>query len=243
MNELQIFNNEEFGQIRTVTIDNEPWFVGKDVADNLGYQNGSRDINRHVEQDDRIKEMIFDGTQNKETILINESGLYALIFGSKLDSAKRFKHWVTSEVLPAIRRTGGYQRPMTLPEQIQILAQGHIETEKRINKVEQDLEDFKNDMPILGVELERITRAKNHKVVPLLGGKDSEAYHNASLRGKVYRDLEKQLRREFGVNTYKAIKRNQCDLAISIINKYELPMVLQEEIDSVNSQMSFVCDI
>ena len=73
MNELKIFENAEFGQVRTVTIENEPWFVGKDVADNLGYQNGSRDINRHVEADDRIKEMVFDGTQNKETILINES--------------------------------------------------------------------------------------------------------------------------------------------------------------------------
>lgn len=108
MNELTIFKNAEFGSIRTVNIDNEPWFVGKDVSDNLGYQNGSRDINRHVEQDDRIKEMIFDGTQNKETILINESGLYALIFGSKLESAKRFKRWVTNDVLPAIRKTGGY---------------------------------------------------------------------------------------------------------------------------------------
>lgn len=111
MNELKIFNNEEFGKIRTVTIDNEPWFVGKDVADNLGYQNGSRDINRHVSEDDRIKDMIFDGNQNKETILINESGLYALIFGSKLESAKEFKHWVTSEVLPTLRKTGSYEMP------------------------------------------------------------------------------------------------------------------------------------
>lgn len=111
MNELKIFDNEEFGKIRTVTIDNEPWFVGKDVADNLGYQNGSRDINRHVSEDDRIKDMIFDGNQNKETILINESGLYALIFGSKLESAKEFKHWVTSEVLPALRKTGSYEMP------------------------------------------------------------------------------------------------------------------------------------
>lgn len=111
MNELMIFNNEEFGDIRTVTIDNEPWFVGKDVANNLGYRNGSRDINRHVSDEDRIKEMIFDGNQNKETILINESGLYALIFGSKLESAKRFKHWVTSEVLPTLRKTGSYEMP------------------------------------------------------------------------------------------------------------------------------------
>lgn len=108
MEELKIFENEEFGQVRTIVIDNEPWFVGKDVANNLGYRNGSRDINRHVSEDDRIKDMIFDGNQNKETILINESGLYSLIFGSKLESAKRFKHWVTSEVLPSIRKTGNY---------------------------------------------------------------------------------------------------------------------------------------
>lgn len=243
MNELQIFNNEEFGQIRTVTIDNEPWFVGKDVAEALGYERTADAIRQHVEEEDKLTRCFADSGQNRQMFIINESGLYALIFGSKLDSAKRFKHWVTSEVLPAIRRTGGYQRPMTLPEQIQILAQGHIETEKRINKVEQDLEDFKNDMPLLGIELQRITWAKNHKVVPLLGGKKSEAYQDASLRSRVYRDVDKQLKREFGVNTYKAIKRNQCDLAISIINKYELPMVLQEEIDSVNSQMSFVGDI
>ena len=108
MNELQIFKNEEFGEVRTVTIDNEPWFVGKDVTDKLGYQNGSRDINRHVLEEDRIKDMVFDGNQNKETILINESGVYALIFGSKLESAKRFKRWVTSEVLPSIRKHGVY---------------------------------------------------------------------------------------------------------------------------------------
>lgn len=144
MNELQIFNNEEFGQIRTVTIDNEPWFVGKDVAEALGYERTADAIRQHVEEEDKLTRCFADSGQNRQMFIINESGLYALIFGSKLDSAKRFKHWVTSEVLPAIRRTGGYQRPMTLPEQIQILAQGHIETEKRINKVEQDLEDLQS---------------------------------------------------------------------------------------------------
>ena len=98
-NRMQIFQNEEFGCVRTfVTEDGVPWFVGKDVADNLGYQNGSRDINRHVDEEDRRKMMIFDGNQNKETIIINESGLYSLILSSKLPSAKEFKHWVTSEV-------------------------------------------------------------------------------------------------------------------------------------------------
>jgi len=108
MNEIKIFENAEFGKIRTVQLNNEVYFVGKDVADKLGYQNGSRDINRHVDEEDRTKLMIFDGNQNKETIVINESGMYGLILGSKLESAKRFKHWVTSEVLPSIRKHGGY---------------------------------------------------------------------------------------------------------------------------------------
>lgn len=106
--EIVLFNNPNFGQVRTLMIDGEPWFVGKDVANKLGYQNGSRDINRHVDEEDRHKVMIFDGNQDKETIIINESGLYSLILSSKLPRAKEFKHWVTSEVLPSIRKTGGY---------------------------------------------------------------------------------------------------------------------------------------
>lgn len=108
MNELQIFENADFGSVRTLMINDAPYFVGKDVADILGYQNGSRDINRHVDEDDRRKEMLFDGNQDKETILINESGLYSLILSSKMPNAKKFKHWVTAEVLPSIRKTGGY---------------------------------------------------------------------------------------------------------------------------------------
>lgn len=108
MNDLKIFENKEFGEIRTVIENGEPWFAGRDVADILGYQNGSRDINRHVDEEDRHKVMLFDGNQDKETIIINESGLYSLILSSKLPNAKKFKKWVTSEVLPSIRKNGGY---------------------------------------------------------------------------------------------------------------------------------------
>ena len=108
MNNFEIFENPEFGSVRTIVISNEPWFVGKDVANILEYQNGSRDINRHVDSEDRQKAMVFDGNQDKETILINESGLYSLILSSKLPKAKQFKHWVTGEVLPTIRTHGGY---------------------------------------------------------------------------------------------------------------------------------------
>ena len=106
--ELQIYKNTEFGSVRTTTIGGQPYFVGKDVTDILGYQNGSRDINRHVDEEDRQKAMFFDGTQDKETIIINESGLYSLILSSKMPNAKKFKRWVTNEVLPAIRKHGIY---------------------------------------------------------------------------------------------------------------------------------------
>lgn len=237
MNELQIFNSEEFGDIRTVTIDNETYFVGKDVATALGYANPKNAVPTHVSEEDKLSTQIEYAGQRREVTVINESGLYALIFGSKLESAKRFKHWVTSEVLPAIRKTGAYQKPMTTDQKIQLLAQGNVELTEKIEKVNDDLQEFKKDMPLLALECQKITRAKNQKVVPLMGGKSAPAYKNKSLMHKVYGDIDSQLRREFGVNTYKAIKRNQCDLAISIIEAYKLPMFLQKEIDAENAQM------
>lgn len=108
MEELKIFENEEFGQVRTIVINNEPWFVGKDVATALGYANPKNAVPKHVLNEDKLSTQIEYAGQRRTVTVINESGLYALIFGSKLESAKRFKHWVTSEVLPSIRRTGNY---------------------------------------------------------------------------------------------------------------------------------------
>lgn len=240
MNELQIFNSEEFGDIRTITIDNEPWFVGIDVAKSLGYANPKNAVPKHVSEEDKLSTQIEYAGQRREVTIINESGLYSLIFGSKLESAKRFKRWVTSEVLPAIRKTGSYQKPMTIAEQIQLLAQGNVELEEKIEAVNDDLQEFKKDMPLLALECQKITKAKNQKVVPMLGGKDAPAYKDNSLRQLVYSDIDAQLRREFGVNTYKAIKRSQCDVAIKIINEYELPMYLKDHIDAENAQESFL---
>lgn len=108
MNNLKIFENAEFGQIRTAEVDGEPWFVGKDMAEALGYAEPRSAVSKKVEEVDRgVAEMETPSGKQNMTI-INESGLYALIFGSKLESAKRFKHWVTSEVLPAIRKHGAY---------------------------------------------------------------------------------------------------------------------------------------
>lgn len=110
-----VFNNDEFGNIRTVILNNNPWFVGKDVAECLGYTNSKKAIRDHVDDEDKImgERNVTPSITDKlgrvqYPVFINESGLYALIFGSKLDKAKEFKHWVTSEVLPQIRKTGGY---------------------------------------------------------------------------------------------------------------------------------------
>lgn len=132
MNKIQIFNNEEFGNIRTVNIDGEHWFVGKDVANALGYERATKAIQDHVDEDDKDEVPIQDSIgRMQKTPVINESGLYALIFGSKLKSAKQFKHWVTSEVLPTIRKTGGYQ---PAPQGKELLALAVLEAQKTIEE-------------------------------------------------------------------------------------------------------------
>ena len=148
MENLQIFKNEEFGEIRTVTVNSEPWFVGKDIAEVLGYAEPRSAVSKKVEECDRgVAEMETPSGKQNMTI-INESGLYALIFGSKLESAKRFKHWVTSEILPTIRKTGGYVSNddmfinTYLPfadDQTKLLFKSTLETVKKLNKkIEED---------------------------------------------------------------------------------------------------------
>lgn len=111
MQEMQIFNNPEFGEVRTLTINGEPWFVGNDCAKALGYAKPKGAIQTHVDSDDKQVAPIQDPRGNIGMMVINESGLYSLIFGSKLEAAKKFKRWVTSEVLPQIRKSGGYSMP------------------------------------------------------------------------------------------------------------------------------------
>ena len=107
-NQITVFASDKFGDVRIVQIGNEPWFVGKDICDILGYQNGSRDINRHVDEEDRQNYQNGTFESNRGLTIINESGVYALILSSKLPQAKEFKRWVTHEVLPSIRKHGAY---------------------------------------------------------------------------------------------------------------------------------------
>ena len=139
MNNIEIFKNAEFGEVRTQTIDGEPYFVGKDVAEILGYSNTQKAIRDHVDDEDKLTERIVLSGQNREIIIINESGLYSLILSSKLPAAKKFKHWITAEVIPSIRKHGAYMTEQTIEQAltnpdflIQLATQ--LKTEKEKNK-------------------------------------------------------------------------------------------------------------
>lgn len=143
MQELQIFKNEEFGEVRTVTINNEPWFVGKDVATALGYERTADAIRQHVEAEDKGVGKIQTPGGIQNMTIINESGLYALIFGSKLESAKRFKHWVTSEVLPAIHKHGGYIAGQENMSDEELLAKALMVAQSKIEENRKQIEELK----------------------------------------------------------------------------------------------------
>ena len=127
--------------------------------------------------------------------------------------------------------------PQTTDGKIALLAQGHVELKAEIDSVKADLEKFKEDMPILGVEEGKITKAVKKRGVEILGGKEANAYKDRSLRGKLYSDMHRELRRQFDVTTYKAIKRNQCNIALDMIKAYVPPMALGKQIETSNAQL------
>ena len=244
MNELRIFKSPEFGQIRTIEIGGEPWFVGKDVAEILGYKDTSDAMRRHVDDEDKLTRCFTDSGQSREMYVINESGLYSLILSSKLPTAKRFKRWVTSEVLPAIRKTGTYAVPMTTADKLRLLVECNSDLSNRMDAVENsvgevkdEFRSFRDDLPLLGAEMDQITSEVKRKGVEVLGGKESDAYHDSSLRGKVYADIYQQIKREFGVASYKQIKRGKVGVALQIVAKYAPPYVLANDIANMNAQM------
>lgn len=132
-----------------------------------------------------------------------------------------------------------YPVPMTIPEQIQLLAQGNVELNKRIDDIQTEFETLKMDLPILPIEAEKITEAVKRKGTLVLGGKESNAYNSRSIRQKVYSNIHSNLRYQFQVKSYKAIKRSQVEQAVKIIGEYKPPVFLKNEIDTENAQQRF----
>ena len=237
MKELQIFNNPEFGSVRTITKDNEPMFCLADVCKALELEQVSR-VKSRLKEDGVTNSKVIDRLgREQEATFINESNLYKVIFQSRKPSAERFTDWVTSEVLPSIRNTGSYAVPMTTGEQIQLLAQGNVELNQRVDKVEDKVRSLEDDMPLYGCEIDEVQKHVRRKGVDVLGGKNSEAYHDGSIRSKVYSDIYSQLKREYGcVSSYKSIKRKYIADIHEFIDCYELPTILEEIITDLNAQ-------
>ena len=212
MNGLQIFNSEEFGEIRTVSINDEPWFVGKDVANALGYERATKAIQDHVNKEDRDEVPIQDSIgRMQKTPIINESGLYALIFGSRLESAHRFKRWVTSEVLPSIRRTGGYQKPLTPEQMMRIQLEMIDDVSGRVTKLENTMNIDYGQQRVLEKEVASV-------VIESLGGKDSNAYREISK--KVFSECNRDVKDYFHVNSRNNIPRLRFDDAVDYIRNW-----------------------
>lgn len=230
MNELQSFTNEEFGEIRTVQLNNETYFVGKDVAEALGYANASKAVSVHVSEEDRILKTLEADSQNgnvvkTQTSLINESGLYALIFGSKLESAKRFKHWVTSEVLPAIRKTGSYEMEQYSPEMKAILMH-----DKKLVKMDERVTDLENNTTIDYGQQQALGDIVNRVVIEALGGKGSPAYREISK--KVFAECNRDLKHYFNVNARNNVPKKRFDEAVEYVKNWK---------PCTNTRMSINC--
>lgn len=241
MNEIQLFTDGEFN-MRTAVVNGEPLFCLADVCKALDIQNPSK-VAQRLDDDERTKLEL--GRQG-ETNFITESGLYAVILRSDKPNAKSFRRWVTSEVLPSIRKTGNYSaKPMTTEEKIKLLAQGNTELSERVDKVEDKIGSLENDMPLYGCEIDEVQKLVKRKVVSILGGKDSEAYADRSIRSQTFKDIYCQLKREFGcVATYKSIKRRYIDNVREFIDGYSAPTALSEQISGANAQMNIgqYCD-
>lgn len=232
MNDIQIFNfkNNEFGLVRTLTLKGEPWFVGKDVAESLGYAEPRSAISKKVDAEDKgVAEMETPSGKQKVTI-INESGLYSLIFGSKLKSATRFKRWVTKEVLPSIRKTGSYQKPTTIAEQIGLLATGYGDHEDRIKSLE-------SNMVIDYGQQQTLRQHVNKAVLNALGGKDTEAY--AYISKVVFSECNRDLQDRFKVNSRNNIPRKRYEEAIDYVDHWEPKTNTKLKIDEYNRQQRF----
>lgn len=239
MNDLQIFNNEEFGEARTAVINDEPMFCLTDICKALGLTQPSKVKERLNEKGVRSIPTLTKGGEQK-LLYINESNLYKTIFQSRKESAERFTEWVTSEVLPSIRKTGSYGMPKTTGGQIQLLAQGYTELEQKVNDIKDDVSELKENVPLYSCDIDEIQQHVKRRVVNILGGKQSEAYRDNSIRHKTFSDIWTQLKREYGcISTYKSIKRKYIDDVHEFIDCYVVPKYLDELIHDANAQQSF----
>lgn len=243
MMNVQVFNNEEFGQVRTLEIDGMVYFVGKDVAEVLGYAKARNAIANHVDDEDKKDAPIqgdLGGTQMMT--IINESGLYSLILSSKLPRAKEFKRWVTSEVLPKIRKHGSYVAPVNTLVSTEDAFIQLFQTQKEIKQEQAVMRDdivyLKEEQPVNPAINQDLTKVRNKAVVKCLGGYDAPAYSDSKLRQKVFCQAARDFKELFKIPRYDLLKKKDIDRAYDYWQQWQPQTNLRLEIEQANKQLS-----
>lgn len=231
--ELQIFNNNEFGQIRSLVLDDEVWFIGKDITMALGYSNDRKALQDNVDADDRrliqkSPEVTLE-IPNRGITAINESGLYSLILSSKLSSAKKFKKWITSEVLPSIRKKGSYQKPLSTQEMMRIQLGMIDDVSDRVTKLE-------NTMNIDYGQQHSLSELISSRVIELVGGKKSNAYRE--IGRKVFTEINHDYKDYFNVNARGNTPRLKYEEAVEYVKNWIPSTNTMMMIKDCNAQVS-----
>ena len=252
MDNLQLFSFEG-NKLRSLLIDEVPYFVAKDATRVLGYQDYGDALKKHVDEEDKISKIVNESQilQNAENVndsqrmvnvdLINESGLYSLILSSKMPNAKKFKHWVTSEVLPAIRKNGSYQIPQTPEEQLKLTMQVTNRLVGRVDKVEKDIKHIKDTAEVDEQERYELLQARKARVMKACGGEDSNYYQEKKAK-KVFAEFGRDFKKAFQIPRYDCLKKKLFDEAIEFTKNWYPSFVLQREIQNVNAQTRLPID-
>lgn len=236
-NEIQLFKFEG-KEVRTLKIDGEPWFVGKDLTDILGYSNSRKALKDHVDKEDQqiltSRNVTLENIPNRGLTGVNESGMFSLVLSSQLPTAKKFKRWVTSEVLPAIRKTGSYQLPQTPEGQIRLLLESNVHMDERMTNAEEDIALLKNKSEIDSTQRFQLQKARNRRAIEVCGGKDSNFYKTKSR--KVFMELAHDFKEYFEIPRYDALRKEDFNKAIEFVDGWYPSVLLKREIDEVNAQ-------
>ncbi len=233
-NELMKFESEEFGEVRSILINDEPWFMLADICRVLDISNSRQAKTRLNEKGVTTNDILTSGG-NQKADFINEQNLYKLIFQSRKPQAEKFTDWVTSEVLPSIRKQGFYMQD-GLSREIQAIF--HLDRQqqkliKEISDINNSVTEFKEHMPLFAVECDCLNKEVKKRATECLGGYRSDAYNDKSLRSRVFADIYSEIRRQFGVTSYKGIRRIQYDKAVELVRSHKLPLLLSEDIQEV----------
>ncbi|MCT4404300.1 hypothetical protein EFT43_05230 [Leuconostoc falkenbergense] len=219
--EVQVFNFET-SRVRTLNLEDVIWFVGKDVAETLGYSNTRDALYKHVDKEDKNTVAIHDGITrgNPNQVIINESGLYSLILSSKQPNAKKFKRWVTSEVLPTIRQTGGYQLTPKDPMQVlELMFQSLKIQDYRQERLERKINLIQNSQTISGDQELVLRQIRNDKAIQILGYKGNARYQ--ALSRMVFARISKEFKSKFSIPRYNALLAKDFEKAKRYLMKWE----------------------